>query len=426
MNNRFHILFLVLLAVLLAGCAKDVYRQAPVSRAFDARMCMDVSIGDYAGMMQSPASTKADFVAVDEVYRFASEQLVGNIGVYVFDASDAYTTDGGGKLAFDPSKAVQLFDGNVVPDQQAVMGSIRRIEFTAPAVTSMAVLVLANVDDASLYAGIGSKGSKMSDVVASIASSKLMDYDASASYGTTVGIPMCGWKLFGSLEGETDLAAAKASKGLKFYRGMSTPLTQTGFASSAAVDAYYSKGFVADEDLLRLERRLSRIHLYFKTAVGKRDMTIVSARVQNYRSKISLVPSGLFGSGLTPFDAVTDAGTVELATVSFREISTGHWVAYVPEFNVAALAGDSKEPCLIIEAREDGTTRSYLYTKDKVTVSDPSDATLPRDFHYAMPWLRFITQEAKVDKNGDPVAAGTYFNLVGNYTYEWIATGIEL
>lgn len=425
MKNRVHIM-LLLLPVLLAGCGKDVPAETPVFQASPVRMCMDVSIGDYASMVQAPASTKADFVAVDEAYRFASEQLVSNIGVYVFDASDAYTAGAGGKLAFDPAKAVQLFDGNVVPDQETVMGGIRRIEFTAPAVTSMAVLVLANLDDASLYAGIGSKGSKMSDVVASIMSSKLRDYNASAAYGTTVGIPMCGWKLFGSLEGETDLAAAKASKGLKFYRGMSTPLTHTGFASASAVDAYYSKGFVANEDLLQLKRRLSRVHLYFNTATGKKDMTILSAKVQNYRSKICLVPSGLFGTGLTPFDAVPDAGTVVEAAVNFREISSGHWVAYVPEFNVAALAGDSKEPCLIIEAQENGTTRSYLYTKDKVTVSDPSDATLPRDFHYSMPWLRFFTQEAKLDKDSNPVAAGTYFNLVGNYTYEWIATGIEL
>lgn len=424
MKDRLHILFLAL-SVLLAGCGKEVHDGALLPQASPARMYMDVSVGDYSCLEQAPSPTKADFVAVDEVYRFASEQLVSNIGVYVFDASDAYSAGAGGKLAFDPAKAVQLFDGNVVPDQEAVMGSIRRIEFTAPAVTSLAVLVLANLDDASLYAGIGSKGSKMSDVVASI-TTMLRDYDPSASYGTTLGIPMCGWKLFGSLEGETDLAVAKAAKGLRFYRGMSTPLTNTGFVSAAAVNAYYDKGFVADGDLLQLHRRLSRIHLYFNKVAGKKNMTILSAKVQNYRSKICLVPSGLFGAGLTPFDAVPDAGTVVEAAVNFREISSGHWVAYVPVFNVAALAGDSKEPCLIIEAQENGTTRSYLYTKDKVTVSDPSDATLPRDFHYSMPWLRFFTQEAKLDKDSNPVAAGTYFNLVGNYTYEWIATGIEL
>ena len=190
------------------------------------------------------------------------------------------------------------------------------------------------------------------------------------------------------------------------------------------MDAYYAKGFVADEDLIQLQRRLSRIHLYtVKGISGKKDMTILSAKVNHYYSKIALVPGNL--SDITPFDEVSPVGSLLKNTVDFREISTGHWVAYVPESKVTALAGTDEEPYLTLEAKVDGTTRTYLYTKEKVTVSDPSDATLPRDFHYAMPWLRFCTQEAKVDVNGDPVAKGTYFNLIGNYSYEWVAAGSE-
>ena len=409
-----------MLLTLALGCTKSVQEEVSQPVSGPARMYMDICVGDYASLQQAPAETKADFVAVDEAFRYAGEQTVNNMGIYVFDASNAYTPDAGGKLVFDPTKAVQLFDGNVVPDQETLMGSIRRIEFTAPSATSLAVLVLANVTDVSMFGTIGAKGDKMSDVLASIISTKLRDYDASEEYGTTVAIPMYGWKLFGDLQGETDLAAAKTAKGLKFYRNMSTPLTKTGFASSAAVDAYYARGFVADEDLLLLQRRLSRIHLYFKTEVGKKDMTILSAKVQNYRSKISLVPGSL--AELTPFEAVTDAGDMATGTVNFRQITAGHWVAYVPECNVAALAGNAKEPYLIIEAKEGN--RTYTYTKEQVTLVDAGNALNNRVYHYAMPWLRFFTQEAKVDKNGDPVAKGTYFNLIGNYTYEWVATGI--
>lgn len=390
-------------------------------------MSLDVSVADYTGWEQAPVLTKADFVAVDEAYRYAGENTVdGNkLLVYVFDASDAYKTEAG-KLVFDPSLAVQICDGSVTIDQQGLVGSIRRLEFTAQAATSLAVLVLANVDDVSVYNSVGSKGDKMSDAISTLRTEaiKLMTFNKDAAYGETVPIPMWGWKLFGDLQGETDLAAAKLAKGLKFYRNMSTPLTKTGFASSAAVDAYYAKGFVADEDLIQLQRRLSRIHLYtVKGISGKKDMTILSAKVNHYYSKIALVPGNL--SDITPFDEVSPVGSLLKNTVDFREISTGHWVAYVPESKVTALAGTDEELYLTLEAKVDGTTRTYLYTKEKVTVSDPSDATLPRDFHYAMPWLRFCTQEAKVDVNGDPVAKGTYFNLIGNYSYEWVAAGIE-
>ena len=427
MTTRLHTLAcLSAFCLLLAGCSKQP-DNAPVVSDGMARVYIDVNVGGFAGFDQCP-QTKADFVAVDENYRFATEQIIDNMVVYLFDASDAYMTDAGGKLAFVPSAAMLLEDAVVLAsDQIATVGNVRRIELHAPStVTSLAVLVLANLDTPANYT-TGTKGtSSMMAVVNTLTASKLMAYDAGSAYGTSVGIPMCGWKLFGSLVGETNLDAAKEEKGLKFYKGMSTPLTETGFSSSSALNAYVSKGFVADKDMLPLQRRLSRIHLYFTSATGHKEMTIQSAQLTGYRSKICLIPNGIFGTGLTPFDAVSDAGNVVMNNpLNFREVSTGHRVVYVPEFNVAAVAGDAdKEPYLTLEAKENGTDRTYTYTKDKVTVSGTGTG-LPREYHYDMPWLHFKTLVTKKDKDNNDVPAGTYFNLIGNYTYEWTARGVE-
>ena len=40
------------------------------------RMSLDVSVADYTGWEQAPVLTKADFVAVDEAYRYAGENTV--------------------------------------------------------------------------------------------------------------------------------------------------------------------------------------------------------------------------------------------------------------------------------------------------------------------------------------------------------------
>lgn len=414
----------LLLAGFMAACSKegpavttgdDVVTRGPVT------VSLDICVNSLSGLGQTKALFDGDLDGT------AAENKIDDFALYLFDASDAYNKTEGGVQVFDPTKAKQLLSAPVTSLDGRMVGTIYRTEFTlTKTVKSLAVLMLANLGSSN-YKSIGSATTtSMADVVDYLSdrnnlASIGIDYVPSADYGKTKGIPMYGWKLFGDMGGS---AAVDQTKALKFFKGMSTPLTKTGFTSAAEVEAYASRGFVSDDDVLALNRSLARIRFRYDPAPGAHSVTINYVKLFCYRDHIAPLPLYFFEADpRTPFDPVTDWGTAQKVDVDFKLID-GVLTLYVPEFNVNSAKNQSFEPYLKVQIKDNTDDVLYTFTPTTITVVDALHGSVSYPAQGKTSWLHFRSMSDKTIPGGGTVVAGTYFNIVRNYTYEWVATGI--
>ncbi len=238
---------------------------------------------------------------------------------------------------------------------------------------------------------------------------------------------------------------------------MSTPLTRKGFSSADALAAYAARGTVAAEDILPLAYALARLHLRYEPASGqpsKDDVTLKSVKLHGYRDKVRILPPAFLArTEVTPFDAVSGAGDWARSGGNAMEVSFLHlnaagqdmsMVAYVPEMganDMDALKdsdGKADRPALkaeVIWKKDAKTSYTYEYWRDwikvsrTVTESGVSTTTGPQTYNGLnsrwRDWTGFRTVTKKNDKEGNEKPAGTAYQVVRHYSYEWIATGFE-
>lgn len=445
MRRFLHIILGAFLLVVPAGCGPDVpvvgddqpQEKGPVTAVLDISVR---NLSDFRG-----AATKGDF---DPLAGTPGENQIQDFALYLFDASQAYKTDAGVKV-FDPSAATQILAAPLTSAtlSGAQVGDVLRIELTLPdAFQSLAVLMLANLGTSN-YPAVGTTGSTMEYVAGYLsdrnnAATVGIAFNPATDYGGTVGIPLYGWKLFGDMSGGADLRTANA---LKFYKGMSTPLTKIGLGSKAAIQAYCDLGFVSADDILYLLRSLSRLRVSYVPAAGQPNLRLDWVKLHGYRDRIAPVPATIFAATApTPFDAVEDWGNLKVGAagdtpawsaddVTFKSSAGIHYL-YVPELQAATLSGAGQEPYLTMQVTDPGADGDfataadnvvYVYTPSTITVTDALHGTVVYPAQGKTSWLHFVSRDDKTLPDGQTVVlSGTKFNLIRNYTFEWIASGI--
>lgn len=406
-----------------------------------------------------------DFVEVNDSLFYDHERIVKDAGIFVFDAEKAFVDDGAGKYKFNPAGAAYITA--VKPEYMDVRDTLTRVQFKLDKpYKSLAVLILANYHLASYSAS----GATMQDVVAYLsAKDRACSYNPVQDEYFTNGIPMHGWKVFGSLEGLSsshllDSDEAK-NRRLRYYKGMTTPLTVVGFENPARLEEYAKegtgKGVVNQEDHVQMEFALSRLQLRYvpkkdaitrdNPATSEVDSVRVSGvRLNVYKNQFRALPENWITSRPNPYTATTydasrEVGNFVTGDVTFKEIQSKSgkskaFVAYVPEISVASveheIANDPtfKEPSLVVDVKvkvrekTDGTVVTYTYDRNKITVNDGTNP--PRDYvNYGdegwVSWLQMRTVQERKDIEGNDVSIGTRYSLVRHYSYEWIAVGIN-
>ncbi len=418
------------------------------------------------GFGTDDAITKADYVDVAESLRYAHEkQPFKDYAVFVFDATDAFKPNGNGdKYEFDPAAARYVGKAEVLHSEH-IGDNFFRNEFKLDKpYKSLAVLVLANMGEATYTdAGIPSPGAKLDAFIAYFS-----DADRAIAYETdqskyidgTVGLPVQGFKVFGSWEGLSVDASDDDKKDceLMFYKGMSTPLTVKGFQSSSELDRYAGAngtGAVRESDRLVLQHSMARLHFQYipkagqpagEAVSGQASVEITGVYLHNYTKKVRVLPESAAAlSDRSPFTPVTSAGDRQGASdpdVKFvhppvqnpSDPADRSWIAYVPELRVEG--GKDTDPWLVVEVKVtdgDGKVVNYIYAGDKVTRKwtwDDNGVERNETAYYVnspwMEWLRMRTHYPRKMPDGTTdVALGSYYNLVRNYSYEWIAEGVE-
>lgn len=453
---------------LLAGCRHEVMPEPSMDDAMQVssgpvNVALTLSIKGFGGdnlltkgEFYEPAN---DFVEVDDSLFYSHERIVKDAGIFLFDATDAFEDDGSGKFKFNPARApyvsaVRHEYIETLPEDRG------RIEFILDKpYESLAVIILANYQLASY----GASGASMADVAANLAAkSSAVNYDPNQDRYLSDGIPMHGWKVFGSLEG-LPVGAAKEEKDarrLRYYKGMTTPLTVCGFESASELENYAKEGtgtgIVRDSDHVSMEFAMSRLQLRYvprAKSVSADSVTVKSVKLNVYKDKIRVLPQNWLTRAEMPnpytafvYDSATEVGSFAPGEVQFKEISSSSgkskaYVAYVPEINASsvakAIADDPtgfKEPSLVVsikvKVREktDGTEVTYTYDRNKVTVQEGSNPAVEYKTYGDSgwtSWLRLSTTYKRKDKEDNDVTIGTRFNLVRHYSYEWLAIGIN-
>ena len=447
-----HIGFVLLLGVwVLFGCQREnpagsqESQDAPEQIVFGpAKASLYLSVRGYG---DSYTLTKADYVDVDKTLHYDFEKHFKDLRVLIFDASqvsEAYRTESG-KYVFDPSGAKYVACAE--PEFMEADGENVRVDFTLDKpYASLALILLANFH--SYPAGL-MPGTTM-DAVISLLTAQGVDFVTDQKTYVEDGLPMHGWKLFGSLEGLSSPASAEEiqKRQLRYYKGISTPLTVVGFQTASELEHYARKvggtGAVRPTDKMNLNYALSRLHLRYEPEAGqlsKDSVWIKEVSVQGYRKKYHLIPaewnSKLNWEG-NPFEKVEDCGDLENAQkVNFYKLSDHDFVAYVPELDSAAvktmMASDPAflEPGLSVKlemiSREDGKKWEFNHVRGTgITMKDDASNEYTYTNTFWTVWTQFRTVNSKKKTDGvTDVPVGTMYNLVRQYSYEWVATGIE-
>lgn len=451
MRKNVHIALAALLGlILLAGCVHNPVASDGGERVTQGPVNVSLTLALKA-FGSDGAITKADFVDVDDSLHYPHEKVLKDAGIFLYDASgaDAFVVDPvTKKYTFNPSGATRI--GPVEPvepvhTESLEKGAKLRVDFNLDApYTSLAVLVLGNY-------GTGSYSSTAKNLQAAVTalSSEVVSLPDQSTLISN-GIPMHGWMVFGSLEGldENATLPQKENRQLKYYKGMSTPLTKYGFRDAAELAAYASatsgRGTVRITDCVPMRYALSRLQLRYVPDAGEiaaDSVDVLSVKLNVHRDKFLKLPANLLGGEeVTPFDAVTDVGSFSSDVIDFTEVDVSTkstaWVAYVPEVNSAAVktavdAAQIVEPALEVEVKvtprygSAGKTVTFTYSGDHVTMDDGVNPAVSYENPGWTSWLKFRTIYARKDKENNDIPVGTMYNLVRHYSYEWIATGVD-
>ena len=181
-------------------------------------------------------------------------------------------------------------------------------------------------------------------------------------------------------------------------------------------------------------------------AIGVASVEITSVRLKNYDKYVRVLPP-IF-SGLTevsPFTAVPTAlslnttGTINFVHPSTTDVS---WVAYVPEMKVTGATNDPKLIVDVTVTDKDGNKVYYTFDRDQITRKwkwkDASNVEHDETRVYKnTPWTEWLQMQTYYtnlldtypkkypDGTKKDVPLLTYYNLVRNYSYEWVAYGVE-
>ena len=444
MRNHLHIILVALLGLsVLAGCRRADVPVQP-EQITDGQVQVSLTLALH-GFGSDGVITKGDYQDVDSALEYPYEKAVMDYGIFVFDATGAFTVGTGSLYEFNPSEAEQIFAGKAdILHVEDLGGGLSRCEFKVDAkYKSLAVLVLANMGDAAYSAvGIPGKGESMKQVIDFFSNQGIFYHPDQTKYQVE-GVPKYGWKVFGSWEGLPSSAsdADKANRELKYYRGMSTPLTTVGFNTASELANYAgTTGAVREGDRLTLRNAMARLHVRYEPKAGQPSATpasgvasveITSVKLHNYRKKVRALPGDLFSALVySPYDAVTPFGDLQGSSdpdIAFMHPSATDksWVAYAPELKVN---GSDDDPYLIVEVRvtdEDGVVTDFVFERDKIVRTKGSDTVTYQNSPWTE-WLQMKTYYSRKMPDGTTdVTIGTYFNLIRNYAYEWIAEGVE-
>ena len=481
MTRRLHIALWTLLGLfVLAACQRAEAPSAADDFAQVTEGPVDVSlILSIKGFGGDDILTKGDFVDVDERIHYDHEKIVSAVNVYLFDSSDPDVYDATGN--FHPEKASYL-NGSSAPriiHTEVLPDGKVRVDFSlSKPYASLAALVLANYynPDTSPVA-IAPTGSNMKEVGESLFKQKVTWENGHQDMYFTQGVPMYGWQVFGT-----------EAYPLKYYKGMSTPLTRKGFTDAATLAAYAGalsgKGTVQETDCVPMKYALARLRVSYEQASGQVDPLKVTPRAAHLNGFCTgfrvLSYTWAATEQPTPFDPVKDASYGELTPAYDVDPAAPEEFLYLPDCDpVKYPASDPANRCMIayvaeidrdfiatqlatdpafIEpyltmavdvTQEDGSTyRRFIYSATdtgsisvgtevyslqpgvSVEARNISDDTLiGSPYTYNNPawvsWLHLRTVYSKNDKEGNMVPVGSLYSLVRHYSYEWIATGID-
>lgn len=442
-----HTGFFALLGLLfLAGCVRDPGSCEEAERVTEGPVNVSLTLALKA-FGSDGAITKADFVDVDDSLHYAHEKVLKDAGIFLYDASDAFKVDPGtSKYKFNPALATLIGAVEPVHAESLEKGAKLRVDFDLDSpYTSLAVLVLGNY-----HISYSSTAANMQAAVTAF-SQEAVSLPLAQSTLISNGIPMHGWMVFGSLEGLDENATPPQieNRQLKYYKGMSTPLTKYGFRDAAELAAYASattgRGTVRITDCVPMRYALSRLQLRYvpdADGIAADSVDVLSVKLNVHRDKFLKLPANLLGGEeVTPFDAVTDAGNFSSAVIDFTKVNnvstkSTAWVAYVPEVDSAAVktavaAAEIDEPALEVEVKvtprygSAGKTVTFTYSGDHVTMYDGVNPAVSYENPGWTSWLKFRTIYARKDKDDNDIPVGTMYNLVRHYSYEWIATGVD-
>lgn len=445
MRKNVHIALTALLGlILLAGCVRDPVAPDGGERVTQGPVNVSLTLALKA-FGSDGAITKADFVDVDDSLHYAHEKVLKDAGIFLYDASRAFEVDPvTKKYTFNPSRATRII-GTVEPvhTESLEKGAKLRVDFDLDSpYTSLAVLVLGNY-----HISYSSTAANMQAAVTAFSQEAVLPaQDALISNG----IPMHGWMVFGSLEGLDENATLPQieNRQLKYYKGMSTPLTKYGFRNAEELAAYASattgRGTVRITDCVPMRYALSRLQLRYvpdTDGIAADSVEVRSVRLNVHRDKFLKLPANLLGGEeVTPFDAVTDVGNFSSDVIDFTKVDVSTkstaWVAYVPEVNSVAVktavaAALIDEPSLEVSVKvtprygSAGETVTFTYSGDSVTMDDGVNPAVSYENPGWTSWLKFRTIYARKDKDNNDIPVGTMYNLVRHYSYEWIATGVD-
>ena len=444
MRKNVHIALAALLGlILLAGCVRDSVAPDGGERVTQGPVNVSLTLALKA-FGSDGAITKADFVDVDDSLHYAHEKVLKDAGIFLYDASDAFEVDlGTSKYKFNPALATLIGAVEPVHTESLEKGAKLRVDFDLDSpYTSLAVLVLGNY-----HISYSSTAANMQAAVTAFSQEAVLPAQSTL---ISNGIPMHGWMVFGSLEG-LDAGAGDAQKEirqLKYYKGMSTPLTKYGFRNAEELAAYASattgRGTVRITDCVPMRYALSRLQLRYvpdTDGIAADSVEVRSVRLNVHRDKFLKLPANLLGGEeVTPFDAVTDVGNFSSDVIDFTKVDVSTkstaWVAYVPEVNSVAVktavaAALIDEPSLEVEVKvtprygSAGKTVTFTYSGDHVTMDDGVNPAVSYENPGWTSWLKFRTIYARKDKENNDIPVGTMYNLVRHYSYEWIATGVD-
>lgn len=469
MRNHLHItLFALLGLMVLAACGRedpDISGDASQVTEGPVKVSMVLSLKGFGG---DNTLTKGDFyeqgndfIEVDSLF-FDHEKKINNGFVYIFNAEDAFNSDldGDGKLDFDPAAAPYLDRLSLDSFSSSESTLNRRIVFTLDKpYKSLAIAILANYGDSNYGSGTYAHMKAFESAF----SGMTLSYTSGQSTYFNNGIPMHGFKVFGSLAGLPTGASAedKAKLQLKYYKGMTTPLTEKGFNTLSELEHYAKEGtgegIVRKSDFVDMEFALSRLHFRYLPGPGailaddlNTDTEIDSVQVSSvklnvYKNKFKALPENWLARPAvpTPYDNVSDAGDFVTGDIEFRKVTsktgkTEGFVAYVPEIGknsvTQAMIDANQEPSLVVEIKvkvrreDDGTVITYTYDRNTITVDDGiHTARTYTDYGSAgwFAWMKFCTLVDRKDKEDNTIPLNTRFSLVRNYSYEWVGMGVN-
>ena len=427
MRKFLHISFVVLLGLsVLAGCRRADEPMPPVQpeQVTDGQVQVSLTLSLH-GFGSDGVVTKGDYEDVETGLRYAYEKNVSDYGIFVFDATGAFMDDGSGKYIFDPTKAYRLSTAEeaIAHKEQLGVLSWRHELKLNTTYKSLAVLVLANLGVATYtdpsIPGQGSTLKAVADYFNNTPIAVSYETDQSKYLSGAIRIPMYGFQVFGSWEGLSigATAAQKNAVELKYYSGIATPLTVKGFRTQTELENYFASGAVRAADRLALRFAMARLHVRYEPGTGQPSATpasgvasveITSVRLKNYDEYVRVLPP-IF-SGLTevsPFTAVPPKLIVDV-TVTDKD---GNKVYYTFDRDQITRKWKWKDASNV----EHDETRVYKNT--------PWTEWLQMQTYYTNLLDTYPKKYPDGTKKDVPLL--TYYNLVRNYSYEWVAYGVE-